>query len=65
LAVRPGLELTLSATAAHPKKQLDDDLLRFKSLIERGKATGAEGTVGKEEVAPESARPARTPPEPS
>lgn len=55
----------IAALGAHPKKQLDDDLLRFKSLIERGKATGAEGTVGKEEIAPESARSPRTPPKPS
>jgi len=31
-----------------PKKELDDDMLRFKSLVERGKATGREGTVTRE-----------------
>ncbi|MFP2928842.1 SRPBCC family protein [Pyxidicoccus sp. 3LG] len=36
---------------ADPKKQMDDDLLRFKSLLERGKATGHE-TVTREQVAP-------------
>ncbi|HYG70341.1 MAG TPA: SRPBCC family protein, partial [Anaeromyxobacteraceae bacterium] len=30
---------------ADPKRQLDDDLVRLKSLLERGKATGREGTV--------------------
>jgi uncharacterized membrane protein len=34
-----------------PKKQMDDDLLRFKSLLERGKATGHE-TVTREQLAP-------------
>ncbi|WNG40212.1 BON domain-containing protein [Archangium violaceum] len=32
-----------------PKKQMDDDLLRFKSLIETGKATGHE-TVSREQL---------------
>jgi uncharacterized membrane protein len=36
---------------ADPKKQMDDDLLRFKSLLERGKATGHE-TVTRQDVAP-------------
>ncbi|WIG99220.1 SRPBCC family protein [Myxococcus sp. SDU36] len=36
---------------ADPKKQMDDDLLRFKSLLERGRATGRE-TVTREQVAP-------------
>jgi uncharacterized membrane protein len=31
-----------------PKKQLDDDLLRLKSLLEKGKATGREGKVDRE-----------------
>jgi uncharacterized membrane protein len=35
-----------------PKRQMDDDLLRFKSLIEQGKATGDGETVTKEELAP-------------
>ncbi len=32
-----------------PKKQMDDDLLRFKSLLETGKATGHE-TVSREQI---------------
>nr|WP_083560125.1 SRPBCC family protein [Myxococcus fulvus] len=40
-----------------PKRQMDDDLLRFKSLLERGKATGHE-TVTRESLAPnQSGRP--------
>jgi uncharacterized membrane protein len=34
-----------------PKKQMDDDLLRFKSLVENGRATGHEGPVSRQEVA--------------
>lgn len=30
---------------ADPKRQMDDDLIRLKSLLERGKATGREGSV--------------------
>jgi uncharacterized membrane protein len=37
---------------ANAKKQMDDDLLRFKSLLERGKATGHGGKVSRDEVAP-------------
>jgi uncharacterized membrane protein len=37
----------------YPKKQLDEDLLRFKSLMETGKATGHE-TVTREQVKPPS-----------
>ncbi len=37
---------------ADPKKQMDDDLLRFKSLMELGKATGHE-TVTRDELRPE------------
>ncbi|MGI5865376.1 MAG: SRPBCC family protein [Myxococcales bacterium] len=37
---------------ADPRRQMHDDLLRFKSLIERGKATGHE-TVRREEVMPQ------------
>ncbi len=33
-----------------PKKQMDEDLLRFKSLLENGKATGRQGTVVKDEM---------------
>lgn len=33
-----------------PKKLLDDDLLRFQSLIEVGKATGSEGQVRSDQV---------------
>jgi uncharacterized membrane protein len=36
---------------ADPKRQMDDDLLRFKSLMERGKATGHE-TVSRDELVP-------------
>jgi uncharacterized membrane protein len=36
---------------ADPKRQMDDDLLRFKSLIELGKATGNE-TVSREQLSP-------------
>ncbi|PTL75556.1 SRPBCC family protein [Vitiosangium sp. GDMCC 1.1324] len=38
---------------ASPKKQMDDDLLRFKSLIETGKATGHE-TVSREQLSPKA-----------
>ncbi|NMO22029.1 hypothetical protein HPC49_35615 [Pyxidicoccus fallax] len=41
---------------ADPKKQMDDDLLRFKSLLERGKATGHE-TVTREQLSPERLSP--------
>ncbi len=36
---------------ADPKKQMDDDLLRFKSLLERGRATGRE-SVTREQLEP-------------
>jgi uncharacterized membrane protein len=36
---------------ADPKHDLDDDLLRFKSLLERGKVTGRGGVVTREELA--------------
>lgn len=35
---------------ADPKRELDDDLLRFKSLLEKGKATGRNGSVTRDEV---------------
>jgi uncharacterized membrane protein len=35
---------------ADPKRELDEDLLRFKSLLEKGKATGREGPVTRDEV---------------
>jgi uncharacterized membrane protein len=35
-----------------PKQQMDDDLLRLKSLLEEGKATGHQGTVRREDVQP-------------
>lgn len=35
---------------ANPKKQLDDDLIRFKSLLENGKARGREGTVTRDDL---------------
>ncbi len=41
---------------ADPKKEMDDDLLRFASLVEDGKATGRHGQVTVEEVEPEHAR---------
>jgi len=37
---------------ADPKKQLDDDLVRFKSLMETGKATGREGKVTRDQLDP-------------
>jgi uncharacterized membrane protein len=35
---------------ADPKRELDDDMLRFKSLLERGKVTGREGVVTREDL---------------
>jgi uncharacterized membrane protein len=35
---------------ADPKKQLDDDLLRFKSLVEQGRTRGREGLVTLDEL---------------
>jgi uncharacterized membrane protein len=35
---------------ADPKRELDDDMLRFKSILEHGKATGREGTVTREDI---------------
>jgi uncharacterized membrane protein len=35
---------------ADPKRELDDDLLRFKSLLERGKVTGRGGVVMREDL---------------
>jgi uncharacterized membrane protein len=35
---------------AGPKKQLDEDLLRFKSLLETGKATGRGDSVTREQT---------------
>lgn len=40
---------------ADPKRQMDDDLVRFKSLLELGRATGHE-TVTREELASSSGR---------
>jgi uncharacterized membrane protein len=37
---------------ADPKKQMDDDLVRLKSLLEQGKATGREETVYADEIRP-------------
>lgn len=37
---------------ADPKKQMDSDLVRFKSLIEQGKATARGRTVHREEIIP-------------
>ncbi len=35
---------------ADPKRELDDDMLRFKSILEHGKATGREGTVNRDDI---------------
>jgi uncharacterized membrane protein len=35
---------------ADPKHELDEDMLRFKSLLERGKASGRRGVVTREEL---------------
>ncbi len=37
---------------ADPKSELDDDMLRFKSLLERGKASGRAGSVTREDLEP-------------
>jgi uncharacterized membrane protein len=37
---------------ADPKRQMDDDLLRLKSLLEQGKATGRTATVTRAELEP-------------
>jgi uncharacterized membrane protein len=37
---------------ADPKKELDDDMLRFKSLLETGRATGRNGVVTRGDVDP-------------
>jgi uncharacterized membrane protein len=42
---------------ADPKRELDDDMLRFKSLLERGKVTGRNGVVTREELAGANAKP--------
>jgi uncharacterized membrane protein len=41
----------VAALGAHPRKQLHEDLLRFKSLIESGKTTGRAGRVTQEQLA--------------
>ncbi|MFZ9887460.1 MAG: SRPBCC family protein [Myxococcota bacterium] len=38
------------ALGADPRARMDDDLLRLKSLLEEGRATGRRGTVTREEV---------------
>jgi uncharacterized membrane protein len=35
---------------ADPKRELDEDMLRFKSLLEQGKATGRDGPVTRDEL---------------
>jgi uncharacterized membrane protein len=35
---------------ADPKRDLDDDMLRFKSLLERGKVTGRDGVVTRDDL---------------
>jgi uncharacterized membrane protein len=48
------LELRVSyrplVAVAHPKRLIDDDLMRFKSLLEHGKASGAHGSVTLEQL---------------
>lgn len=39
-----------AVTGTDPHRLFDDDLLRLKSLIEQGKATGAHGSVHRDEV---------------
>lgn len=41
----------VTALGANPRRQLDDDLVRFKSLIETGKTTGSQKTVTREALA--------------
>jgi uncharacterized membrane protein len=43
----------------HPKRALDDDLARLKSLLEHGRATGRTGPVSKEELGGPDVRPHR------
>jgi uncharacterized membrane protein len=43
--------LLATLLGAGPKKLMDDDLVRLKSLIELGKATGRRGAVTLEEIA--------------
>jgi uncharacterized membrane protein len=45
----------VSLFGANPKQALDDDLVRFQSLITHGKATGGQEEARLEEVAPEAA----------
>jgi uncharacterized membrane protein len=40
---------------ADPKRELDDDLLRFKSLLETGKAKGRAGSIRRSDVIPTKA----------
>lgn len=35
---------------ADPKRELDEDMVRFKSILEHGKATGREGTVTRDDI---------------
>jgi uncharacterized membrane protein len=44
--------LLASLLGSNPKRAMDDDLMRFKSLIESGKTT-ADGEVTREELAPD------------
>jgi uncharacterized membrane protein len=41
---------------ADPRNQIDDDIVRFKSLLEDGKATGRRETVDRETILPTGAR---------
>jgi len=40
----------VTALGKNPKQQLDDDMIRFKSLLETGRATGREGTITKDDL---------------
>jgi uncharacterized membrane protein len=42
--------LVATLLGASPKKLMDDDLVRLKSLLEQGKATGRFGTVTRDEI---------------
>ena len=42
----------LKLLGADPRRQMHDDLLRFKALLERGKTTGRAGTAHREELRP-------------
>jgi uncharacterized membrane protein len=43
-------QIFAKALGADPKRQLDEDLLRLKSMLEHGSATGREGKVWREDL---------------